>query len=321
MSAYNQEYNKDSTILRYVIVATLAELRDKVFYYNRIDEDTLQRINVPFYYSVTGNERFLMDNFVYDAIADGKAIGDYEVVPRGVLQLSSLSIDSGSQTNKFVRGEFVKEVCGVLRTFSLDTNFLPLNMTFGVTVVCSNNLEMLKVTESILSKLYKTTTYSVDLGMFRVQASMAVPEDYSQDKLFEFALNDKKEFNVTFDIDVKSFVPVFENGVLLSEIDDLITKADCGVDGVGVNPGIGMIRSNSAGELGVQFGGVFQKFEYSVDNIKKAQAQGAYSNKGYINPDDIRTGDQYLSSSIDSAPIQPEPNESKEYKNAEDNEG
>lgn len=315
MSAYNQEYNKDSTILRYVIVATLAELRDKVFYYNRISEDTLQKINVPFYYSVTGNERFLMDNFIYDAAAEGKALGDYEVVPRGVLQLSSLSIDSGSQTNKFVRGEFVKEVCGVLRTFSLETNFLPLNMTFGVTVVCSNNLEMLKVTESILSKLYKTTTYSVDLGMFRVQASMAVPEDYSQDKLFEFALNDKKEFNVTFDIEVKSFVPIFENGILLSEIDDLVKKADCDADGVG------MIRSNSFGELGVQFGGVFQKFEYTVDDTKKAPIEGTWSNQGYINPDEIRTGDQFLSAEIDSAPIPPEPDESREYRNAQDNEG
>lgn len=315
MSAYNQEFNKDNTILRYVIVATLAELRDKVFYYNRIDEDTLQRINVPFYYSVTGNERFLMDNFTYDAIAAGKAEGDYEVVPRGVLQLSSLGIDSGSSTNKFVRGEFVREVCGVLRTFSLETNFLPLNMTFGVTVVCSNNLEMLKVTESIISKLYKTTTYSVDLGMFRVQASMAVPEDYSQDKLFEFGLNDKKEFNVTFDIEVKSFVPVFENGILLTEIDDLVKKANCDADG------IGMIRSNGVGELGVQFGGVFQKFEYSVDDIKKAPIEGTVSNKGYINPDEIRTGEQFLSSDIDSAPIQPESNESKEYRNAQGNEG
>lgn len=315
MSAYNQEFNKDNTILRYVIVATLAELRDKVFYYNRIDEDTLQRVNVPFYYSVTGNERFLMDNFVYDAIADGKAVGDYEVVPRGVLQLSSLSIDSGSQTNKFIKGEFVREVCGNLRAFSLDTNFLPLNMTFGVTVVCSNNLEMLKVTESILSKLYKTTVYSVDLGMFRVQAGMAVPQDYSQEKLFEFGLNDKKEFNVTFDIEVTSFVPVFENGVLLTEIDELIRKADCDAEG------IGMIRSNGAGELGVQFGGVFQKFEYTVDNIKKAPIEGTVSNKGYINPDEIRTGDQYLSADIDSAPIQPEPPESIEYRNAEDNEG
>jgi hypothetical protein len=318
MSAYNQEYNKDNTILRYVIVATLAELRNKVFYYNRIDEDTLQKVAVPFYHSITGDERFLSDNFIYDAISEGKAIGDYEVVPRGILQLSSLSIDSGSQTNKFVRGEFVKEVNGVLRTFALDTNFLPLNMTFGVTVVCSSNLEMLKVTESILSKLYKTTTYSVDLGMFRVQASMAIPEDYSQDKLFEFALNDKKEFNVTFDIEVQSFVPVFENGVLFSEIEEMVRNADP------TKQGIGMIRSNSAGELGIYFGGVFQKFDIKVDNIRKTSTIDnalAKSNRGYINPDSIRTGDVYLETDVTSAPIIPEQPESKEYRNAQDNEG
>lgn len=312
MSAYNAEYNKDNTILRYVIVATLAELQKKVFYYNKLDEDTLQKINVPFYYSVTGNERFLMDNFVYDSTEDNKAVGNYEVVPRGILQLSSIGIDSGSQTNKFVKGEFVREVNGILRTFSLDTNFIPLNMTFSVTVVCSNNLEMLKVTESILSKLYKTTTYSVDLGMFRIQAGMAIPEDYSQDKLFEFALNDKKEFNVTFDIEVQSFIPVFDGGILLAEIDDLSKKANAEA------PGIGMIRSNSNGEIGIYFGGVFQKFEYSVDDIRKSPAVNTVSNKGYINPNDIKTGDIFMETSTDSSITPPEPPESKSYRNAQD---
>jgi hypothetical protein len=312
MSAYSQETNKDNTILRYVIVATLAELKNKVFYYNKIAEDSLQKVNVPFYYSVTGDERFLADNFLYDSIVDGKAIGDYEVVPRGVLQLSSLGIDSGSQTNKFVRGEFVREVNGVLRTFSLDTNFLPLNMTFNVTVVCSNNLEMLKVTESIISKLYKTTTYSIDLGMFRIQAGMAVPEDYSQDKLFEFGLNDKKEFNVTFDLDVQTFIPVFEGGILLSEIDELSKNANT------TAPGVGLIRSNSKGEIGVYFGGIFQKFEYTIDNIKKAPNKTTFSNKGYINPDTINTGDTYLKSIVESKRNQDETTESKEYRNDDD---
>lgn len=314
MSNYNQEFNKDNTILRYVIVATLAELRDKVFYYNKLDEDTLQKINVPFYYSVTGDERFLMDNFVYDAIEDNKAVGNYEVVPRGILQISSIGIESGSQTNKFVKGEFVREVNGILRTFSLDTNFIPLSMIFSVTVVCSNNLEMLKVTESIISKLYKTTTYSVDLGMFRVQASAVIPEDYSQDKLFEFGLNDKKEFNVTFDIEVQSFIPVFEGGILLAEIDELSKKANAEA------PGIGMIRSNSNGEIGIYFGGVFQKFEYSVDDIRKSPVINTFSNKGYINPNDIKTGDIFLESSIDSSIKQPERVESKSYRNAQDDE-
>lgn len=312
MSSYNAEFNKDNNILRYVIVATLAELSNKVFYYNRIDEDTLQKINVPFYYSVTGNERFLLDNFMYDAISDGKAIGDYEVVPRGIIQLSSISIDSGSQTNKFIKGEFVREVNGVLRTFALDTNFLPLNLTFGVTVICSNNIEMLKATESIISKLYKATTYNVDLGMFRIQASMSIPTDYSQDKLFEFSLNDKKEFNVTFDIDIQSFIPVFEDGVLLSEIDELSRKANPNA------PGIGMIRSNSRGELGVYFGGVFQRFNYTVDDMRKSPSENMFSNQGYINKDEIRTGEVFLESDLDSSVPTPEPNESRAYRNAQD---
>jgi hypothetical protein len=323
MSAYNQEFNKDNTILRYITVATLAELRNKVFYYNQTEEDLMTKIPVPFYYSITGNERFLADNFLYDAVADGKAIGDYEVVPRGILQLNSLAIDSGSQTNKFTRGEFVHEVEGQLKTFALNTNFLPLTMTFGVTVVCSNNLEMLKVTESIMTKLYKTTMYSVDLGMFRVEASMAVPEDYSQDRLFEFGLNDKKEFNVTFDLEVKSFMPVFENGILLTEVSEMARQsiAAGGSGGSGGGQGIGLFRTGPNGEIGIQFGGIFQKFEYMIEDIKKSPIEEAASNSGYVNPDSIKTGGPYIETTTDGAPIIPEADESKEYRNADGDEG
>ena len=186
MSAYNQEFNKDNTILRYLVVGMLAELSKKVYYYNQVDEDTLKKIEVPFFYSISGNERFLLDNFMFDAEKEGKAIGDYEVVPRGIIQMNSMSINSDEQTNKFTRAEFVREWDGVLKTFSLMTNFLPVTVGFGVTIICSNNLEMLKVTEAIMSKLYKGTLFNVDLGMFRVNASMSVPEDFSQDRLFEW---------------------------------------------------------------------------------------------------------------------------------------
>ena len=313
MSAYNQEFNKDNTILRYIIVALLAELKDKVYYYNQIDEDTLKKIPVPFFYSITGDGRFLMDNFLYDAEAKGKAIGDYETVPRGIIQLTGISIDSGNQTNKFARGEFVQEWEGILKTFSLETNFLPLNMSFDCTVVCSSNLEMLKVTESLMSKIYKNTLFQVDLGMMRVQASFSVPEDYTQNRLFEFQLNDKKEWSVTFPIEVSSFMPVFESGILIPEV-SLMTR-----EAIKSNPtaqGVGMLRSGPNNELGIYFGGLFQKFEITQESLLKVQPTGTSSNKGYINPDSIQTGGPYLESSITSAPIVPESLDSLKYRNA-----
>ena len=313
MSAYNQEYNKDNTVLRYLVVSMLAELKDKVYYYNQTDEDTLKKINVPFFYSVSGNERFLLDNFMFDAESEKKAIGDYEVVPRGIVEMNSLSISSDSQTNKFTRAEFVREWDGVLKTFSLETNFLPITMGFSVTLICSNNLEMLKVSEAILSKLYKGTLFSCDLGMMRVQASVGVPEDYSQERLFEWGLNDKKEFKVTFDMELKSFMPVFEYGILLPEI-DFITK-----EAIINNPdavGVGQFRCGADGDIGIYFGGVFQKFKFSDDNILLAPDQSMLSNLTYKDPNKIQTGGPYDEREIDSSKVIPEKEASKSYRNA-----
>lgn len=306
MSAYNQEYNRDNVILRYVIVGLLAELRNKIYFYNQIDEDTVSKISVPFYYSVTGNERFLLDAFLFGTTENGEAVGDYEVVPRGVAQLSGISIDSGSMTNKFIRSQFVREFQGQLKTFSLETAFLPINISFDVTVICSNNLEMLKVTESIMSKLYKATFFQIDLGMMRVQASLEVPEDYSQERLFEYSLNDKKEFNVTFPIEVKTFMPVFENGILLSEIIELTRETSINPN----NIGIGMYRNNE-----IRFGGVLQTIEYNIDDIRKAPLQSVFSNKSYIDPNSIQTGPIFLQSEINTAIKTKESEESKKYRN------
>jgi hypothetical protein len=318
MSAYNQEFNTDNTILRYLTVGMLAELSKKVYYYNRIDEDTLKKIEVPFFYSISGNERFLLDNFMFDAEKAGKAIGDYEVVPRGIIQMNSMSINADEQTNKFTRAEFVREWDGVLKTFSLMTNFLPVTIGFGVTMICSNNLEMLKVTESIMSKLYKSTLFNVDLGMFRVNASMSVPDDYSQDRLFEWALNDKKEFQVTFDMELRSFMPVFEGGILLPEI-DFITK-----EALISNPdasGVGQLRCDSNGNVGIYFGGIFQTFKFSDTDLRTAPIQGIESNKGFNTTTNKETGGPFDEREIDSS-IQPqETDASKTYRNANNDDG
>jgi hypothetical protein len=316
MSAYNQEFNRDNTVLRYLTVGILAELSKKVYYYNQINEDTLKKIEVPFFYSVSGNERFLLDNFMFDAEKSGKAIGDYEVVPRGIIQMNSMSINADEQTNKFTRAEFVREWDGVLKTFSLMTNFLPITIGFGVTIICSNNLEMLKVTEAIMSKLYKGTLFNVDLGMFRVNAGISVPEDYSQDRLFEWGLNDKKEFQVTFDMELRSFMPVFEGGILLPEI-DFITK-----EALISNPdasGVGQLRCDSNGDIGIYFGGIFQTFKFSDTDIRQAPIQGMESNKGFNTTTNKETGGPFDEREIDSSAPSIETEASKTYRNSNNN--
>lgn len=218
MSLYNQEYNKDNVILRYIIVATLAELKDKLYYYNLVD-DTGVKVDIPFYYSTTGSERFLQDNFLYDTVDQGKAIGDYEVVPRGILQMQGFSINTDEITNKYTTAKYtVKGSDGIVRTLLAQTKFIPITMNFDVTIVVTNTLEMLKVSETIMSKLYSTRVFYVDMGMCTIQAAISIPDEFQQEKSFEFQVDTKKEYNITFSIDVKSFLPVFQRGLTLNQI-------------------------------------------------------------------------------------------------------
>lgn len=256
INTHNQVKNYDNAVLRYVIVALLAELKNRVYIYQHPDTETTEKVEIPFMYSVTGGERFLKDEFLYDALKEGKAIGDYEKVPRGVIELTGVGIDSSSQTNKFVQSKFVREVNGELKTYFMRCCFLPINMSFSCTLVCGSMLEMLKATESVMSKLYSVNVFYVDLGMLSVQASYTLPTDYSQERTTSYTLNDKKEFNVTFSIEVKTFMPVFERGLLLDEIVEMSK-------GVG-DGNILQLREDEYGNVEIRPGGIITDFGANV---------------------------------------------------------
>ena len=113
MANYNLKYNKDDSVLRHIIIGLLADLNDRVFFYIQRNNTSRIKIEIPFYYTISGDENFLHDNFLFDEIDDpgeDVAIGHYDSIPRGVVTLSSVAIDSGSLINKYVRGNYSKLV-------------------------------------------------------------------------------------------------------------------------------------------------------------------------------------------------------------------
>lgn len=268
MNQYNQHYNKENVFIRNMVVALLAELNKKLCIYNQLDNNTTERVNIPCMYSITGGERFLQDEFVYGAIEAGKAIGDYEPVPRCMIQMNGVSVNAAEQTNKYIHTKIVREVKGVLRTCYLNTDMVPLTLVFDAEVICSNLIEMMKVTECLISRVYKNhNLFNVDFGMFNTEATFTVPQDYQHEKPTEFGLTDKKEYKVTFAIEMKSFLPCFEHGLLLSEIDEMLSTLD--------NDQNGLIefRPNEYGVMEMRIGGVLSEFE-----------SGLYDNQGEATP-------------------------------------
>ena len=258
MNEYNNKFNKDDVFIRNMIVCFLAELNKKIYYYNRVDNNNVNKINVPCMYSITGQERFLKDEFFYDPINLGMAIGDYEKVPRVIANLTGLTINTAEQTNKYNHTKIVRESNGKMRTCYLNVEWVPVQLSFDCNLVCSNNIELFKITECIISKIYKNPNYfKVDLGMCNVDGAFEVPENYSNEIPTEFGLNEKKEFRMNFGVEMKSFIPAFEHGLLLCEIDEMLSKRPK------ENEGIVMFRADDYGNMGMRTGGVLESFRVS----------------------------------------------------------
>ena len=126
MASYNVKYNRDDSVIRHIIIGLLADLNNKVWIKRQIDKETRAIVDIPFYYSVTGDDEFLRDKFLF-AIPTGVgctpdpayADGNYDAVPRGIVNLNSFTVDSGKLVNKRTRGEYGKLDSELSRTIRL----------------------------------------------------------------------------------------------------------------------------------------------------------------------------------------------------------
>lgn len=213
MDNFLQKYNTDDVHARAVIIALINLLNSKVQFQNVLSDTDSTNVTVPFFYSMTGDDRFLQDYFlewsqcVHPRIADG----NYDVIPRGIVTLTSNSINTAAMTHRFVRGKYFKEVDGQLQTYNSFINSIPLSMNFEVVITVDTNLDAFKIQQSILETFYKTQVFSVGFRGFRIPCQAGFPEDYSFDKTFEFTYETENRLKLSFTISLETYYPVLDS--------------------------------------------------------------------------------------------------------------
>tara|TARA_R110001592_G_scaffold192795_1_gene439712 strand:+ start:7587 stop:8384 length:798 start_codon:yes stop_codon:yes gene_type:complete len=222
MANYNLKYNKDDSVLRHVIIGLLADLNDRVYFYIQRSNTSRVKIEIPFYYTISGDDNFLHDNFLFDEIDDpgeNIAMGNYDSIPRGVVTLSSVSVDSGSLVNKYVRGSYSKLVTTnqqeLLKNYTAEFQMIPINLNFDVEIIIDNQLNCFKITEALFKLLYKNNNFNVEVGhledgVHRLASYYKFPEDTDLQKPVEYSFGDKKEFKIAFSIECLSFIPSWD---------------------------------------------------------------------------------------------------------------
>lgn len=211
MSLYNT-YNNEDIVSRAIIAGMLDILNNGIKYNQVWSNEDIEEVDVPWFYNMSGDERFMQDFYTHYAACNfPKPVdGNFDRIPRGVITYTGSTIDATRITNRFVQGRYVKEVDGNLNSFVSFLYSIPLTISFDCELWLDTQVTALKVEQAIREVFYKTKTFYVYYKGMRLGATAGFSEDITIDKLIEYSFEEDNRIKITFNIEVETYQPVFD---------------------------------------------------------------------------------------------------------------
>lgn len=219
---YLEKFNSDDIHARSVIAALLSFLNQEVFILNTWNKEDKEQeiVEIPFYYSFTGDERYLQDFFSHswNKCAPAKE-GNYDAIPRGVVKLENSTIQTSDMTQRFIRGNFnrvIKKVEGGvlkgenLESFSAYINSVPMQMEFSIELHLDTMTDAFKIQQTIIEVFYASKKFYTTYKGVLVPCQVGFPESYGIEKTFEFSYPNNDEIKLSFGLNVETYLPVID---------------------------------------------------------------------------------------------------------------
>lgn len=213
----HHKFNYDNIFIRTVIAGVINILNDRVYLIYRLSDTETKTHYVPFYYSLTGDERALQDFYIQwnDCIQPKKVDGNIDVLPRGMVKMNNVNINTSSLTNYLVRGDFVKEdENNQLLTYSAKMHSIPLKMNFEIEIQADTQEDSWKIWEKVIEVFWPTVASSVRWNYVRIPFQMGFPADMPIEKLFQWSYGSVSSQNVNtnmkFTVELETYYPIFD---------------------------------------------------------------------------------------------------------------
>lgn len=215
MTPYSFVTNSDDIFFRALYVAVLNVLNEKISYDVILSNGTSKNVKIPFYFSLTGDGRFLQDTFLTndDCQIDFKVDGNYDVVPRGVVKfLSDISIDETSLTTNHVRLEYQEENNGKMETYSGKGIVLPLRCKMEVKMIFNIILDFFRCLEVSLSEFFRTIQFSFRYKQIRIPCRIIFPlvPLANSEKSYSWSFSEDQNIISNFFIEIETYFPIID---------------------------------------------------------------------------------------------------------------
>lgn len=211
--AINEKFNFDDVFLRDLTVCLLATLEDKIRWTN-VFESGPKDVDCKIYYSLTGNEDYLMDSFVDDIVSNNRKVElNTDKYPRGHVTLTGWNIRGDEFANPNVWLRMVVENQEEIKNVLAKVRALPISAQYELTILVNSEIDTFKASQAIMNTIWMYKYMYFEHNFMNIDAVMIVPNDQQVEITREHNLGSTDEKKITLSFEVQSYYPAFNENV------------------------------------------------------------------------------------------------------------
>lgn len=201
--------NFEDDFIRSATVAILDTLEGEIYWNYEFSTGT-KEVVVPFYYSLTGDEKFVIDTFVDDVVSDNRKTElNTDIIPRGILTWTGQDIltDQMANPNVWMRCNFedkneVKNILARVRP-------IPLSLKYELAIILNTENDCFKCAESLMNTIGIYRYMQFQYNQFNIMAVMQLPETNQFEITREKNINSNNQIKLVANFEVLTFYPAY----------------------------------------------------------------------------------------------------------------
>lgn len=204
-----QKFNYNEVFFRDLTICVLDTLEGRLNWINNFTSGDIN-VNVPIYYSLTGDERFLLDSFQDDIVSENRYVElNTDQIPRGHLTFNNFNIKSDEFRNPNVWLRSVVEYNVEVKRLLRQVRAIPITVTYDLVILLKNEIDVFKCSQEIMNTLWLYKFIYFEHNYMNIDAVLTMPDTDAIEITREKNLKSSNEIKLTLSLEVQTYYPAF----------------------------------------------------------------------------------------------------------------
>ena len=204
-----ERFNFEDVFFRDLTTCVLDTMEGQIKWINRFTSGDVY-VEVPFYYSMTGDERFLLDSFQDDIVSNNRFVElNTDIIPRGHLTLTGFNIKSDEFANPNVWLRMVVEDTTEIRKVLAKVRAVPISVNYDLSILLSSEIDIFKCSQAIMDTIWLYRFMYFEHNFMNIDAVMILPDNNQIEISREKNLTSDNTIKLTLSFEVHTYYPAF----------------------------------------------------------------------------------------------------------------